>query len=292
MGMKDWLGRVGKSGDNELTVQDLLTLGRRDEAESRLRVAVDKNPRDLRSRRMLADLYVDMGRHREAVEEFAYVAASWTQDGFHDRALALLNRVRRLVPAEDGAISQRMDEIESSKVADRRRAQVREALASSAERRGTARGALAIEVDRCWEGLQHWSVVEDLGPEQYRRLFAGLRLVEFQAGDWIVRKGEELERLFVVLEGEVEACLPGTSSHTVVRSFTPGDTIGEAALLERRGWCADYRARSQVVALALDRQGLEKAVVGNPDPKALLDSLRRQASDRQVQGLVGNLGKS
>ena len=87
----------------------------------------------------------------------------------------------------------------------------------------------------------------------------------------------------------VEATVKAGGQAVTVRSFTSGDIIGEAALLERGTWPADYRAAEPVTALKLTREGLERCLVGNPDPRGFLETLREQHNDRDVAATVRRL---
>jgi CRP-like cAMP-binding protein len=75
----------------------------------------------------------------------------------------------------------------------------------------------------------------------------------------------------------------------MVRSFGAGDVLGEGALLERGAWPADYRAAEPLTVLKLTREGLERCLVGNPDPRGFLETLREQHNDRDVAALVRRL---
>jgi len=65
--------------------------------------------------------------------------------------------------------------------------------------------------------------------------------------------------------------------------------MGEAALLERGAWPADYRAAEPLTALQLTRVGLEKCLLGQTDPRSFLEQLRGQHHDREVAAAVQSL---
>jgi hypothetical protein len=65
--------------------------------------------------------------------------------------------------------------------------------------------------------------------------------------------------------------------------------VGESALLERGAWPADYWVREPLTALRLTRDGLEKCLVGNADPRGFLEVLRGQHNDRAVAVSVQTL---
>jgi CRP-like cAMP-binding protein len=90
--------------------------------------------------------------------------------------------------------------------------------------------------------------------------------------------------------GEISArvVLPNGST-TDIRSFRGGDLIGEQALFGHQPWPAVYVAASKTMALVLDRGGLEKALLGEADPKGLLDALRADRSDEEVYAAISKM---
>ena len=83
----------------------------------------------------------------------------------------------------------------------------------------------------------------------------------------------------------------GDGSETVLRQFTTGDVLGEAATLERGRWPADLRVseEEEATVLRMDRNGVQHAITGNPDPKGFLDNLRLDGNDRQIADMVDKL---
>ena len=59
--------------------------------------------------------------------------------------------------------------------------------------------------------------------------------------------------------------------------------------VEKGVWPAGFRASEPVTALKLTREGLEQCLVGNSDPRGLLETLREQHNDRDVAGTVRRL---
>jgi CRP-like cAMP-binding protein len=95
--------------------------------------------------------------------------------------------------------------------------------------------------------------------------------------------------LLLLVTGVVESVADLRGRRTLLRTFTSGDVVGEAALLERGEWPADYWATEPVTALRLSREGLEKALVGCSDPRGFLETLREQHNDREVAVAVYRL---
>jgi CRP-like cAMP-binding protein len=132
--------------------------------------------------------------------------------------------------------------------------------------------------------------VQHLSGEQLKRLFSTMELIELPAGTTIAVEGSREAFLLLLVQGLAEVSVPANDGRsTVLRSFTSGDIIGEAALLERGTWPADYKVTETILALKLTREGLEKSLVGNADPRAFLDSLREQHNDRDVAASLRRL---
>jgi len=102
--------------------------------------------------------------------------------------------------------------------------------------------------------------------------------------------GSQEAFLLLLVQGLIEVSVPASSGKpTVLRSFTSGQIVGESALLERGSWPAEYRVTEPLLALKLTRDGLEKSLVGNSDPRAFLEALREQHNDRDVAASLRRL---
>ena len=136
-------------------------------------------------------------------------------------------------------------------------------------------GTSALELQRLWHHLAQSALVQTMPGEQLKRLFSAMRLHRLEEGSVIAQEGSQEPFLLLIGRGVVEATarIPGGAA-TLVREFGPGDMIGEAALLERGAWPADYRVSEAATVLQLTRAGLEKCLVGQSDPRGFLEMLR------------------
>lgn len=103
-------------------------------------------------------------------------------------------------------------------------------------------------------------------------LFSGLNLaqvayvtsrmseLELDAGTVVIREGEDDDRLFVVLEGELTVEREGQP----VAVLGPGDHFGEMALLSGRNRTATVVARSAVGLLVMEREELRSIIAEHP----------------------------
>jgi len=286
VGIKSWFGGGAKQAAQEYTIDDLVVLERYEEAGDRLRAKLKTNPEDLHTRLKLAEVYTQLKQHEKAVDEYGFVAEEYASDGFYDKGIALLSKAMKLAPL-DTSLRFKIDKLQREKSMEQVRALALEGLrAAGGQRAGTS----ALQLGRLWHNLVGSSLVEHLSGEQLKRLFSTMELIELPAGALVAAEGSREGFLLLLVQGLVEVSVPANEGRTtVLRSFTSGDLIGEAALLERGTWPADYKVTEPVLALKLTREGLEKSLVGNSDPRAFLDSLREQHNDRDVAAALRRL---
>jgi tetratricopeptide (TPR) repeat protein len=269
----------------ELSIDDLIVLERYDEAGERLRSRLKDNPNDLHSHLKLADVYTQLRQFDKAVDEYGYVAEEYAQDGFHDKGLALLSRAMKLAP-HDASLYAKVEKFQREKDMEHARGLALEGLQKAG---GVEAGTSMLELRRLWHHLTACTLVQRLAGEQLKRLFANMELVRLEPGSVLAREGSPEAFLLLIVTGVVDASIQDGGSAMTVRSFTSGDILGEAVVLERAAWPATYRVAEALVGLKLRREGLELSLVGNPDPRNYLETLREQHNDRDVAATVRRL---
>jgi len=271
------------------SIEDLIVLERWEEAIERLQERVKVQPGDLYSHLKLADVLAAAGKGAKALDEYLLVADTYTQQGFHDRATALLTKVTRLAPADEQILSrlqrlQRLKELEHSRVL------AIEGLLSGQQDQDPLARLSPIEAQQIWESVAASELVRRLPGDQLRRLFAGAALAVWETGEMVAERGSGIQRMFLVVRGKVEAFLVLPDGRTMqLRLLAKGDLFGERSLLEHLLWPASYRVVERARLLRIDKAGLEKSLVGNPDPRQLLDALRGQRHDREVAAAAAKL---
>lgn len=284
------LFRDRKDGDDdhEETIEDLIVLERYDEAEERLKAKLKINPDDLHSQVKLADVYIALRQVGKAVDGYVYAAEEYARDGFFDKGLALLARAQKLLPADE-TLRLKILAYQEVKGLEHKRAAAVEGLRQG--RAITAESSpLVLAIQRRWHELAESAIVQRLSADQITRLFAAFEVIGVNQDTVLVREGERRSELFLVVSGLIEASIPDAgAAGERLRTFAARDILGERALLERQPWPATYRVAEAAVLLKLDRDGLQRALVGNPDPRRLLDVLRDQGNDRDVARIVANL---
>ncbi len=95
-----------------------------------------------------------------------------------------------------------------------------------------------------------------------------LQTVRFNAGDVVIRQGDEPDRFYIVADGEVEVMRHTADGADVqLATLRRGEIFGEIGILEETRRTADVRARSDVEVLALDWQDF-KDLLDHSDPTA------------------------
>lgn len=292
MAFKKWFpGREkkGEAAEPKLTIDDMIELQRYEEAEELLRAKIKANINDLHSQLKLADLYRRSGRGTKAVDEYIAVADAYAADGFFDKATALLRKVGKLAPGHE-KVPLKIEALRRAKRLNHRREVVTGALLAGTRSGGSVS---AFKVQRMWRDLSDCPLIERLEEDRLRRLFESLELVQVPAGQILAERDERMEKMFVIAEGMVEAVavLPN-GKETPLRGFSPGQMIGDRALLEHQPWPTVYRAADDCFVLELDQEGLARALRGDPDPRQFLDALREQRNDQDVVGEMQKLQRS
>jgi CRP-like cAMP-binding protein len=275
--------------ERELTIDDLVTLERYEEAAERLEAKLRLNANDLHSHLRLAEVLVKQGKGARALDQYLFVADSYTDDGFYDKAIALLTKIQKLSPGDEGIAAkilrnQRLKDLEHSRVL------AIEGLIRGSDPASPLARTSPVEAQKVWAGLATSTFVERLSGDQLRRLFESVAAGDWQPGEIVAERGSGVERLFLIASGSVEAVVRRPEGGEIqVRTFACGDIIGERSLFEHRPWPATYRVVERGRLLRVDRASLERAMAGNPDPRALLEALRSQHRDRDVAAAVEKL---
>jgi hypothetical protein len=266
----------------EHTIDDLFILERYDEAGERLRARLKDAPNDLHSHLKLAEVYSQLRQFEKAVDEFVFVAEEYAQDGFHDKGIALLAKAMKLAPL-DPSLRFKAEKLQRAKSLE----QVRDVVLEGVQQ--AQGGTVALELRRLWPQIAGSVVAQKLTGESLRKLIMAMELLRFETGAPVAREGSPDAFLLLLVQGVVEASAGAGGKAVLVRGFSSGDVVGEGTLLERAPWPADYRAAEPVTALKLAREGLEACLLGNPDPRGFLETLREQHNDRDVAATVRRL---
>lgn len=97
--------------------------------------------------------------------------------------------------------------------------------------------------------LKSVSLFEHVPGEEIVEIVAILREVEIEPGKTFIRRGDDGDCLYIIVEGEVVVELEGGTK----RTLSSREVFGELAVLAEQPRSADCSARTRVVALRIDK---------------------------------------
>lgn len=278
------LGKKKKKneGGDEISIEDLITLERFDEAAQKLKGRLKTHPKDLHSHLKLAEVYVELKEASKALDEYVFVADSQADDGFFDKAIAIISKAAKIAPGDD-TVPRRLERYRRMKSLESRRRLAIEGLLSNQSTQVSSAANAALEMELLWNKIAKSHLVEALSAEHLQKLFSVMELKKFSEGDHLAQEGQSDPKvLYLIVDGTVQAQASVGGQQFDVRAFTTGDLVGEGALLERKNWPANYVVADRCTAFLLDRSGFERTMVGHEDPRAYISVLREQHNDRDV----------
>ncbi len=277
----------GKS-DRELTIEDLVTLERYEEACDKLKARLKLVPKDLHAHLRLAEVYLALKELQKALDEYVFVADSQADDGFFDKAIAVVGKAVRLAPGDE-MLPKRIEKYRHLKRLEKRRQLAVEGLLSNKSTQAQTAGNRKLEVELLWNKIAKSHLVGKLSAVNLQKLFSVMEMTRVRPGKVLAEVGSSTPLMYLVVDGVVEATVVVNGRPTNIRSFSTGDLIGESVLLEQKSWPASYAVTEAATLFKLDRPGLEAVMVGNEDPVAFLSVMRLQANDRDVAATIQKL---
>ncbi len=106
-----------------------------------------------------------------------------------------------------------------------------------------------------------------LSLDGFARLAAAGERRVFNAGDELMRQGDEANTMFVILSGRVSVVRehPDLSSPIVLAFLGPGEIVGEMGLLDGEPRSATVEAVEDTITMEVSREALTQSVLGHPD---------------------------
>jgi NADH dehydrogenase len=113
---------------------------------------------------------------------------------------------------------------------------------------------------------------------------AGISREHFEPRETIFRQGDRGDRLYVIVDGEVEVVKeePG-EEETLIARLGPGECFGEIALVSDRPRGATVRSRTSLNVLTVDREAFHALFAHLPPLRRLFEQLIEQRLQRLVQ---------
>jgi hypothetical protein len=119
----------------------------------------------------------------------------------------------------------------------------------------------------------------DLDPEDLQRIAASALERRYLAGEELVREGELGDELIVIVEGHVRVVRVEAGGERLLRTYGPGNHIGELAVLRDRPRAATVIADDEVLGLVIGGEALRAILHERPEvAMAMLATLAERIS--------------
>ena len=112
------------------------------------------------------------------------------------------------------------------------------------------------QIEKITEKLNQTFMFSLLEEKQRKIVIDALEIKKFQNGDWVIKQGEDGDVLYIVFEGTLECYKQFKKDEEPkhVKTYNPGDSFGELALLYNAPRAASIKAVTDCTLLALDRE--------------------------------------
>jgi serine/threonine-protein kinase len=108
----------------------------------------------------------------------------------------------------------------------------------------------------------------------------------FAKGEWLIREGQAGDEAFILISGRCEVCKQVAGKQESLRMLGAGDVFGETAILASTPRTASVRAITQVVAMIVTAEVLEREVDAmKPWMGSFIGALARRFSDVENRAL-------
>lgn len=144
------------------------------------------------------------------------------------------------------------------------------------------------------ERLRDVPLFAKLAADDLERLCIGMEEIHLRAGELLFSEGDEGDRAFVVVDGQIEIVKASAGGEVLLALQTEG-VVGEMALLENAPRNASVRARSNTTLLAIPKARLDELLDSSPSAsraffEVMLSRWRDTQSSLQQTERMAQLG--
>lgn len=105
-------------------------------------------------------------------------------------------------------------------------------------------------------------MTQDVDVSRISRLLGVIDLVSIRSGDFLFRKGDAADALYIVKSGTVQVIGEGD---VIYERVSEGGIVGELAIVDEGTRSASVRAQSRADLIKVDVPGFLNLVVGEPE---------------------------
>jgi len=115
------------------------------------------------------------------------------------------------------------------------------------------------------ERLSKIEIFKNVSPANLENLSRAIDMQTFEPGFVVFREGDEGDAMYLIERGEVDITVQDRAGQEkLLRTFGPGDVVGEFSLLDGRPRSASMRARTRCAVLRLQRQVFMRFIQSRP----------------------------
>jgi len=273
--------KIGLSRSGKENLDRLLAKKQFDKAVEVIQKALSKNPEQLNLRLRLADTLDLAGNRDKAISIYRDIAEAQAMDGFYARAIAIYKKILRLDPEQSvhHDLARLIEEDQQSKAADRDR-----------RKTGAAIGQVQTAIDQELKELQSSRLFSSFKRETLVEILTSTELRSYEVGDIIVTEGEHGSSLFLIVGGTVKVFTRADDGGNLqLAELGPGDFFGEVSLLSDKPRTATITARTQVTAIELDRENIDRIAADHPDVRTVLEDFYERRAKDTVEAVIRRL---
>jgi cAMP-dependent protein kinase regulator len=112
--------------------------------------------------------------------------------------------------------------------------------------------------------LRHARVLSGLPAAQRAALLGKLKSQFFEAGQMLIERGQQAERIFLLASGQVSVSVPEGNERLVLATLGAGDVVGEISMVLRRPATADVWASHPTLAYVISAEQLHVLMREHP----------------------------
>jgi CRP-like cAMP-binding protein len=129
---------------------------------------------------------------------------------------------------------------------------------------------------------------KSLDAEGRARLIGSGYVIGFEAGDTIIRQGDEGAAMYLVLQGRVRVETEGARSAVQLAELGRGACLGEVSVLTGSTRTATVIAMTPVQVVTFERHRIERVIDAYPRVRKLLEAMVEGRARDTVEKIIGS----
>lgn len=125
-----------------------------------------------------------------------------------------------------------------------------------------------MSIDAEYKLLSQLELFENLDPIQLKRLIFVSQRYQLQPGEYLFRQGDAMGSVFGIVQGQFSVILESTQGEIIAAHQSPGDLVGEMAVISGHPRNASIRADSICEVIGFEKELFISTVINDP-PTAL-----------------------